>query len=312
MVYQIESSRGGLKLVDDLYYIYRIDRKYGEKTYWKCDSMGYKARVHTKLENDSVSICKTVGEHCHPSEPKVYEAKTKMKSIATNSQTSARSLIAEVASSLDSNALSFLPTKAHLSRSIRGWMQKENAPRIPTGRSEYIIPEEYILLENGNQFLLYDSGEDCSDRILVFGTEAGLDDLEKNKDWACDGTFKCSPEIYIQLFTLHIVIKNISIPRIFVLLPDKSQVTYSRLFRALKDLRPSLQPETLMVDFEKASINAFSAVFPTTKVTGCLFHMAKNIYRHIMDLGLKSRYQTDAEFNNKIKCFTALAFSSCA
>ena len=86
--------------------------------------MGYKARVHTKFENDSVSICKTVGEHCHPSnpsKPKVYQAKTKMRSIATNSQTSARSLIAEVASSLDSNALALLPTKAHLSRSIRGW-----------------------------------------------------------------------------------------------------------------------------------------------------------------------------------------------
>ena len=63
-----------------------------------------------------------------------------------------------------------------------------------------------------------------------------------------------------------------------------------------------------MVDFEKASSNAFSAVFPTTKVTGCLFHMAKNICRHIVDLGLKSRYQTDAELNNKIKCFIALAF----
>ena len=99
--------------------------------------MGCKARVHTKLENDSVStsICKTVGEHCHPSnpsKPKVYEAKRKMRSIATNSQTSARSLIAEVASSLDSNALALLPTKTHLSRSIKGWRQKENqAPPIP-------------------------------------------------------------------------------------------------------------------------------------------------------------------------------------
>ncbi|XP_068206482.1 uncharacterized protein [Palaemon carinicauda] len=284
MVYQIKTSRGGLKLVDDLNYIYRLDRKYGEKTYWKCDYIECKARVHNKLEDDSVSLGKTVGEHCnpsHPSKPKVYEAKTKIKLIATNSQTSARSVIAEVASSLDSNALALLLTKAHLSRSIRGWRQKENqAPPIPTGRSGYIILEEYKFLENCDQFLLYDSGEDCPDRILVFATKAGLDDLEKNKDWACDGTFKCSPEIYYQLFTLHIVIKNISIPRIFVLLPDKSQVTYSRLFSALKDLRSSLQPETLMVDFEK----------------------------HIVDLGLKSRYQTDAEFNNKIKCFTALAF----
>ena len=71
-----------------------------------------------------------------------------------------------------------------------------------------------------------------------------------------------------------------------------------------------------MVDFEKASINAFS-VFPTTKATEkalilafskSTIHVAKNIYRHIVDLGLKSRYQTEAEFNNKFKCFTALAF----
>ena len=55
MVYQIKTSRGGLKLVDDYNYIYRKERKYGERTYWKCDSMGCKARVHTKLENDSVS-----------------------------------------------------------------------------------------------------------------------------------------------------------------------------------------------------------------------------------------------------------------
>ena len=179
MIYQMETSGGGLKLVDHPNYIYRIDRKYGEKTYWKCDSMECKARVHTKLEDDSVSICKTVGEHCHPSKPKVYKAKT--KSIATNSQTSARSLIAEVASSLDSNVLALLPTKAHLSRNIRGWRQEENVPGIPTGRSGYIIPEEYRFLENGNQFLLYDSGEDCLDRILVFGIEAGLDNLRKTR-----------------------------------------------------------------------------------------------------------------------------------
>ena len=117
----METSRGGLKLVDGFNYIYEIDRKYGEKTYWKCDSVGCKARVHTELEGDSVSVCKTVGEHYHPSKPKVYEAKTKMKSIATNSQTSARSLIAEVAFSLDSNTLALLPTKAHLQISWQNW-----------------------------------------------------------------------------------------------------------------------------------------------------------------------------------------------
>ena len=36
------------------------------------------------------------------------------------------------------------------------------------------------------------------DRILVFGTESGLDYLLKYKNWAYDGTFKCSPYVYYQ------------------------------------------------------------------------------------------------------------------
>ena len=209
MVYKIKTSRGGLKLIDDYNYITEKNENTVREHIGSVILWGIKREcIRSSKMIVYLRICKTVGEHCHPSnpsKPKVYQAKMKMRSIATNSQTSARSLIAEIASSLDSNALALLPTKAHLSRSIRGWRQKENqAPPIPTGRSKYIIPKEYRFLENGNQFLLYDSGEDCLDRILVFGTEAKLDDLEENKDWACDGTFKCSPEIYFQLFTLHI------------------------------------------------------------------------------------------------------------
>ncbi|CAI9724491.1 Hypothetical predicted protein [Octopus vulgaris] len=130
----------------------------------------------------------------------------KLKSLAINSQTSAWLLIAEISSSLDDNALSLMLMPSHLSRNIRGWRQKKSqAPLIPTGRSGYIIPEEYRFLENGEKFLLYDSGEDNPERLLVFGTQVGLDDLGNNKDWPCDGTFKCSPDIYYQLFTLHIV-----------------------------------------------------------------------------------------------------------
>lgn len=69
MVYQVESTRGGVKLVDDLNFVYRIDGKYGEKTCWKFENKECKGRVHTVLENDNLSISKTFGEHCHPSHP---------------------------------------------------------------------------------------------------------------------------------------------------------------------------------------------------------------------------------------------------
>uniref|UniRef100_A0A0K2V2F8 Putative LOC100897810 [Metaseiulus occidentalis] n=1 Tax=Lepeophtheirus salmonis TaxID=72036 RepID=A0A0K2V2F8_LEPSM len=42
-----------------------------------------------------------------------------------------------------------------------------------------------------------------------------------------------------------------------------------------------------MIDFEKALVNSFGEVFPTTNITGCLFHLSKNILRHIVDLGMK-------------------------
>ena len=45
-----------------------------------------------------------------------------------------------------------------------------------------MIPDEFKFLENGEKLLLFDSGERNGDRILVFGTESGLDDLVKYKD----------------------------------------------------------------------------------------------------------------------------------
>lgn len=36
MVYTVK-SRHGLKIVDDNNYVYQLDGKYGDKTYWKCE-----------------------------------------------------------------------------------------------------------------------------------------------------------------------------------------------------------------------------------------------------------------------------------
>ena len=43
------------------------------------------------------------------------------------------------------------------------------------------------------------------DRFLVFGTESGLHDVVRY-DWTCDRIFKCSLDMYSQLYMLHISI----------------------------------------------------------------------------------------------------------
>ena len=65
---------------------------------------------------------------------------------------------------------------------IRSWKQKKNQglPPIPPQKSNgCMIPDDCKFHEN---FLLVDSGEHDVDRILVFGTKSGLDDLVKYKD----------------------------------------------------------------------------------------------------------------------------------
>ena len=78
-----------------------------------------------------------------------------------------------------------------MSRNSIGWRQKKGlAPPIPTKRSGYKILEHYQILENGHQFLLYNSSEDDQKTILIFTPRAGLENLRNNKKWACDGTIK--------------------------------------------------------------------------------------------------------------------------
>ena len=70
----------------------------------------------------------------------------------------------------------------------------------------------------------------------------------------------------------------------------------------LMNLCPTLDPESSMTEFEKASIIAFSNIYLNTTITGRSFRMAKNIYHRIIDIGEKLHYETGAEFNTKIKC----------
>ena len=183
-----------------------------------------------------------------------------------------------------------------------------NYPPIPQTINGFQIPQEFAIIENGSMFLQYDSGIDDAKRILIFATNDALQDLRRCANWAGDGTFKSCPAIFFQLYVLHIQIKNFSAPRLFALLPDKSQNTYDRLFQKVKDLVNNKGPEDMIMDFEKAAHNAFSNTFPGTNTSFCLFHLGQNVYRHIVAEGFKVRYHEDDIFSIKLRSFIALAF----
>ena len=55
-------------------------------------------------------------------------------------------------------------------------------------------------------------------------------------------------------------------------------------------------------------IGALAQVFPFSPVRGCLFHLSKNIYRKVQDLGLQQIYLNDPVFRNNIRMIHVLSF----
>ena len=62
-----------------------------------------------------------------------------------------------------------------------------------------------------------------------------------------------------------------------------------------------------MVDFEKASINAFEEHFLAV-VSGCFFHFSQNIFRKIQSKGLTNQYMEDPKFAVTMRMLPSLAF----
>ena len=65
-------------------------------------------------------------------------------------------------------------------------------------------------------------------------------------------------------------------PVIYALLPNKEEGTYERFFIAVKALDPTIQPLSVLTDFEHAAVNALNTVFQTPNndlsLHGCFFH----------------------------------------
>jgi hypothetical protein len=162
----------------------------------------------------------------------------------------------------------------------------------------------------GEQFLIFDSGA-SQDRILLFSTENNLKLMDRSTNWLVDGTFKTVPSLFYQLFTIYVFIQQgdqtVS-PTIYALLTDKSQLTYIRFLKYLLEIKPSLNPTSVIIDFEHSSINAFKTVFPHAEQQGCFFHFSKFMWRLIYNISQIENYVNNPNFALHIRMLAALVY----
>ena len=78
-----------------------------------------------------------------------------------------------------------------------------------------------------------------------------------------DGTFNIAPPLFAQVYSIHADFLGRSHPLVISLLTNKRQATYRALLNELSNIGNYVfQPQTMITDFEMASIQAVGEVFP--------------------------------------------------
>ena len=217
----------------------------------------------------------------------------------------------ETTSLLSDSAKSLLPNQHALKMMYK---RQRIAPPNPVSLEELQLEAENIKTFSNRNFLFYDSGIG-PDRIVIFATKENIEFLVMSKIWLADGTFKTVPTFFCQLYIVHCLIGGPNpfenghlLPCVYVLLPNKSIATYTKMWKVIRDACPSCQPHYFFVDFEQAAINSFNSIWTLTQVKACFFHLSQSVYRKLQSLGLQSEYHNDPEFALTMRMLPALAF----
>ncbi len=258
MALSIKSDRGHDLLIHRGF-IFMLDKKISMKKYWRSNSCTARCMTSGK------SIVKINLEHNHTPDPaniEKHKILTSMKERAISTQESTQQILATASIGISNAASGQLPSVPSMKKTIRRTRHGIQAPAPnPLNLTELTIPHDYSITLNGTPFLLHDSGNTL-DRILIFSTNRNLDLMSQCSHWFADGTFKASPPLFPQVYTIHAVKYSNVIPTVVVLMPNKSEATYTRVLNALKNLNGNLNPTSIMTDFEQAAIKAFRKAFP--------------------------------------------------
>ena len=225
-----------------------------------------------------------------------------------NKNLKTRTIIKEIIKDKRDDVLVELPSASALSQQANRLNRKKNIrTKEPKSLAGLVINDCLKKTYKGEDFLLGESGEG-DERIFLFSTAKNMKMLSKYPSWMGDGTFAVVPLIFLQLYTILILVNNFPLPLAFGLLPNKKTKTYVSFFTLISNHLTS-HPTSFNVDFELATFNAVKKVFGNSiQIYGCYFHLSQSFFRNIQVKGLLKEYRFSKTFQNCFNLCQALSF----
>ena len=114
------------------------------------------------------------------------------------------------------------------------------APPQPADRASIIIPNAHRMYEVApyqmEEFLLWDSGEQDENQILLFVRQSNVDWSNRMERLYVAGTFSLAPALFSQIYVIMAERRGFVLPVLYALLPNKEGGTYRRMFEVIKEL----------------------------------------------------------------------------
>lgn len=298
-----------------------------KRHYWDCakrrhglrTANGCKARLITDVENNRhkiVSAGKT--EHNHEANPidgeeKNYRSTLKRKAVETNDVPAV--IISNASAESPIEVQPRMTAKAQKLMIYRARESSTGGEKIQEVDGKFVIPDSLKNTLDGRSFFQKQLKE-ADLHILMFTTAQNIKLLECAEFWIADGTFATVPLAFNQLFSIHASVgqgdSRRVVPLVYFLLNKKNQEIYTSALECLLDfaaeLNANLKPRFVLLDFEKASINAFKEVLPETEISGCYFHFTQSLLRQLGALGMKTAYGQNIKLFMAVKRLQALSF----
>ena len=142
---------------------------------------------------------------------------------------------------------------------------------------------------------------------LIFMTDKVKRTIPREAEIAWDGTFFVVPGIFQQLFTIFAKYGTYYFPIIHALMTSKAAHLYNALLERIKE-DIDIAPISGMSDYEQSSRAAFSAQFPTLRLSGCSFHFMCAVHRKALELGLKNAMKNNQPLWSIMKRILHLCF----